>query len=113
MNSKFTLSTKGWIAVGLVACLCAAIAVRTGEVLLAMVVFTTSVIAAFDSTHIHVRRYKTVLSYGPVGLFVICALFWPFTLIWYFVVRIRIARGTMPLRSGIASGPTPGISREK
>jgi len=98
MNSTFTLSTKGWVAVGLVACLLVAFAVSTEEFLLPIVAFSTAGIAAFDSTHIHLRRYKTWLSYGPVGLFVVCALFWPFALIWYFIVRVRIARGTMPLR---------------
>ena len=98
MNSTFTLSTKGWVAVGLVVCLLVAFAFSTGEFLLPIVAFCTAGIAAFDSTHIHLRRYKTWLSYGPVGLFVVCALFWPFALIWYFIVRVRIARGTMPLR---------------
>jgi hypothetical protein len=62
------------------------------------VAFSTAGIAAFDSGHVHLLRYKTWLSYGPVGLFVVCALFWPFAIIWYFVVRVRIARSTMPLR---------------
>ena len=102
MRSTSTLSTKGWVAVVLVACVLAAFAVSTGQILVAVVAFCTAGIAAFDSTHIHLRRYRTWLSYGPVGLFVVCALFWPFALIWYFVVRVRIARGTMPLRDEFA-----------
>ena len=98
MKNTFTLSTKGWVAVVLVACLLAAFAVSTGQFLLAIVAFCTAGIAAFDSTHIHLRRYRTWLSYGPIGLFVVCALFWPFAVVWYFIVRVRIARGTMPLR---------------
>ena len=98
MSSTFTLSARGWFAVVLVASVLTAFAVTTGQFLVALVAFCTAGIAAFDSTHIHLRRYKTWLSYGPVGLLVICALFWPFALIWYFVVRVRIARGTMPLR---------------
>ena len=98
MKSTFTLSTRGWVAVILVACFLAAFAISTGQFLVAFVAFSTSGIAAFDSTHIHLRRYKTWLSYGPIGLFVVCALFWPFALVWYVVVRVRIARGTMPLR---------------
>jgi hypothetical protein len=98
MKSTFTLSTKGWVAVVLVASLLVAFAVSTGQFLVAIVAFSTAGIAAFDSTHIYLRRYKTWLSYGPVGLFVVCALFWPFAIVWYFVVRVRIARGTMPLR---------------
>ena len=96
--NKFTLSTKGWIAVILVAGILAAFAVSTGQLLVAIAAFSTAGVAAFDSTHIHLRRYRTWLSYGPVGLFIWCALLWPFAIIWYFVVRLRIARGTMPVR---------------
>jgi hypothetical protein len=98
MKTTFALSTKGWVAVLLVAFALGAFAFSTGQFLAAIVVFCTAGIAAFDSTHIYLRRYKTWLSYGPIGLFVVCALFWPFAIIWYFVVRVRIARGTMPLR---------------
>ena len=103
MKGRFTLSTKGWAAVVLVACVLVAFAVSTGQFLVAIVAFCTSGIAALDSTHIYLRRYRTWLSYGPVGLFIVCALFWPFALIWYFVVRVRIARGTMPLRNEFGS----------
>ena len=102
MTTTLTLSAKGWIAVALVASLLTVFAFLTGEILLAMAAFSTAGIAAFDSTHIHLRRYRTWLSYGPVGLFIWCALLWPFAIIWYFVVRIRIARGTMPLRDDFA-----------
>ena len=98
MKSTFTLSTKGWVAVILAACVLAAFAVSTGQFLVAIAAFSTAGIAAFDSTHIGLRRYKTWLSYGPIGLFLVCALFWPFAVVWYFVVRVRIARGTMSLR---------------
>lgn len=98
MKSTFTLSTKGWVAVVLVASVLAAFAVSTGQFLVAVVAFCTAGTAAFDSTNIPLRRYKTWLSYGPIGLFVVCALSWPFAVVWYFVVRVRIARGTMPLR---------------
>src|SRR4051794_35212293 len=98
MNSTLTLSTKAWFAIGLVTCILAALAIKTGEFLLPIVAFCGGGIAAFDSMHIHLRRYRPWISYGPVGVFVVCALFWPFALIWYFIVRVRIARGTMPLR---------------
>ena len=66
--------------------------------LYAAVAISVAGVAAFDSTHIRLRQYRTWISYGPVGLFVVCALFWPLVIVWYFVVRIRIVRGTMPLR---------------
>ena len=98
MSSTFTLSTKSWFAVGLVAYLLAAFAFLTGEFLLAITAFSTGGIAAFDSTHIQLRRYRTWVAYGPVGVFMVCSLIWPFALIWYFIVRVRVARGTMPFR---------------
>lgn len=103
MNDKATLSTKAWVAVVLVVALYVAVAVSSENLIetlfYGVVAISTAAVAAFDSTHVHLRRYKTWLSYGPVGLFVVCALFWPFVIVWYFVVRVRIARGTMPLRN--------------
>ena len=63
------------------------------------IVFATSALAGYDSGRIGLRRYKSVISYGPIGIFVICALFFPFALLWYLVVRIRIKLGKMPLKS--------------
>ena len=68
------------------------------DFLIPITAFCTAGIAAFDSMHIGLKRYKSGIAYGPVGLFVTCALIWPFYLIWYFVVRVRIAQGTMPLQ---------------
>ncbi len=99
MKSAFILSIKAWVAIALVTCVLAAFAISTGQFLIAIAAFSTAGIAAFDSTHVRLRRYKTGLSYGPVGLFMVCALCWPIGVIWYFIVRVRIARGTMPLRA--------------
>lgn len=98
MNSKFTLTWKGWFAVILVASLLVFFGIYSGQIIIPVTAFCTAGIAAFDSMHIHLRRYKTGLSYGPVGLFVTGALIWPLILIWYFIIRVRIARGTMPLK---------------
>ena len=98
MSPLFPLTTKAWLAILLVAGLLAGFAICAGEVLGPVVAFCTAAIAAFDSSQIALRRYKTGIAYGPVGLFVICALIWPFAIIWYFIVRVRIARGTMPRR---------------
>lgn len=78
MSSKLNLSAKGWFAIGLVMWILAAFAISIGQFIATITAFTTAGIAAFDSTRIHLCRYKTWLSYGPVGLFVICALIWPF-----------------------------------
>ena len=98
MNTKFTLTAKGWFAVCAVACLLVFFGIYSGQIVIPITAFCTAGIAAFDSMHIHLRRYKTGLSYGPVGLFVTGALIWPLILIWYFIIRVRIARGTLPLK---------------
>lgn len=102
MNTKFQLSAKGWVAVGFVVILYVAVAFTSRDPVAiffyALVAMSSAGIAAFDSMQIHLRQYRTWISYGPVGLFLVCALFWPVAIVWYFVVRVRIARGTMPLR---------------
>ncbi len=105
MNSTFTLSAKSWFAIGLVTCVLAVVALSTGEVLLPIVAFCGGGIAAFDSMHINLRRYRTWIAYGPIGVFIVCAVIWPFALIWYFIVRVRVARGTLPLNDGFKARP--------
>jgi hypothetical protein len=103
MKENVKLSTKGWVAVCLVALLYTAFIFTSRNFLVALlcaaVAFSTSAITALDSTHVHLRRYRTGISYGPVGLFLVCALFWPLPVIWYFIVRVRITRRTMPLKA--------------
>jgi hypothetical protein len=67
MKSTFTLSTKGWVAVILAACVLAAFAVSTGQFLVAIAAFSTAGIAAFDSPHTSVcavtrRGFRMALS---------------------------------------------------
>ena len=103
MNTGFKLSSKAWTAIISVMVLYFILAVSSGDLLSTLVYGAMGVsvagVAALDSTHVHLRRYRTWISYGPVGLFTVCALFWPVVIVWYFVVRIRIARGTMPMRA--------------
>ena len=104
MNSTFSLTPKGWFAVSAVAGLLVLFGIYSGQIIIPITAFCTAGIAAFDSMHVHLlRRYKTGLSYGPVGLFVTGALIWPLILIWYFIIRVRIARGTMPLQDEFRS----------
>jgi hypothetical protein len=108
MKPSLHLSKKAWIAVLFVLTLLVWCVVektdwrfatseqRWSAVIGAFIVFLTSALAAHDSTRVHLRRYESGISYGPVGLFVVCALSWPFGLIWYLVVRVRIRLGRMP-----------------
>jgi hypothetical protein len=98
VKSSFVLKPKGWFVIGSVACLLVLFGIYSGQIIIPITAFCTAGIAAFDSMHINLRRYRTGISYGPVGLFVASALIWPLVLIWYFIVRVRIARGTMPLK---------------
>lgn len=111
MNSKFHLSAKAWVAIGFVAVLysCAVIASHDflNGLLATALCLSIAGIAAFDSTHIHLRRYKTWISYGPVGVFLACSLFPFIGVIWYFIVRVRIARGTMPLKDNLEKKLVP------
>lgn len=102
MNTNFRLSAKAWAAIALIIALYIGVAISSGDIFgtlfYGVLAISTGGVAAFDSMHVHLRHYRTWISYGPVGLFVVCALFWPVVIIWYFIVRVRIARGTMPLR---------------
>jgi hypothetical protein len=103
MSGEFKLSWKAWVGIVSIVLFYIGAAVSSddlfGTLLYGAIGVCIAGVAAFDSTHIHLRRYRTALSYGPVGLFMVCALFWPVVIIWYFIVRVRIARGTMPLRA--------------
>ena len=102
MNNDFRLSTKAWVAVALVVALYVGVAFTSasliGTLCYGVVAISTAGVAAFDSMHVRLRHYRTWISYGPIGVFIVCALFWPVAIVWYFIVRVRIARGTMPLR---------------
>ena len=99
---RIELSTKAWIAIAFVSSFFLLLAFSNGDLLggffYAVIAFSIAGIAAFDSTHIKLRKYKTWIAYGPIGVSVVCALFMPIAVVWYFIVRLRIARGTMPLR---------------
>ena len=111
MSRRFKISKKGWIAFLLTATFLvwrllgqidwrfATTEERWSAVIVALIVLLSSAAAGYDSTRVHLRRYDSGISYGPVGLFVVCALFWPIGVLWYLVVRIRIKLGKMPLKS--------------
>jgi hypothetical protein len=98
VNGTFSLTIKGWLVVGLVVGFLVLFGIYSGEILIPITIFCMAGIVAFDSMQIHLRRYKSGIAYSPTALFVICALFGPIAIIWYFLVRVRIARGTMPLK---------------
>jgi hypothetical protein len=61
-------------------------------------VLGTSLWAAFDSSKIQLKRYKSGISYGPIVLFVACALLWIVGFPWYLIMRYKIKAGTAVLK---------------
>lgn len=61
-------------------------------------VLATSLWAALDSSKIQLKRYKSGISYGPVVLFLACALLWVVGFPWYLVMRYKIKTGAAILK---------------
>jgi hypothetical protein len=92
---------KTWIAIlltiGLLAA-CGAIMAFTSINLFVPLVVGTSVWAGIDSARIHLRRYQSGISYGPVVLGILCSMFWVVGFPWYLSMRHKIIIGTARLR---------------
>jgi uncharacterized membrane protein YciS (DUF1049 family) len=58
--------------------------------------------AAWDSTQIHIREFKTTMAVTPIvlglGIVVLWIVFFP----WYLAVRYRIGQGTQPRKVAAA-----------
>ncbi len=65
-----------------------------------IMVVATAIWAAIDSSKIQLRRYKSGISYGPVVLFIACALLWIVGFPWYLSMRYKIKMGTAVLKDG-------------
>lgn len=68
-----------------------------------IMVLGTSLWAAFDSSKIGLKRYKSGISYGPIVLFLACALLWIVGFPWYLSMRGRIKTGTAVLKDGVSA----------
>jgi hypothetical protein len=95
---------KTWIAIlftiGLIA-VCLAISVLIGFDLTWIMVPATALWAAIDSSKIHLKRYKSGISYGPVALFFAVALLWFIGFPWYLAMRCKIKTGTAILKDEV------------
>jgi hypothetical protein len=63
-----------------------------------LVVVGTSVWAGIDSAMHQLRKYQSGISYGPVALGPLCAMFWMVGFPWYLSMRYKIRRGEARLR---------------
>ena len=66
-----------------------------------IMILLTSLWAAVDSSRLHLKRYKSGIAYGPVVLFLGCALLWIVGFPWYLVMRYRINTGVAVLKEGV------------
>ncbi len=94
---------KTWIAIlftiGLVAA-CIGISALTGFDPTWFMMLGTAIWAAIDSSKLQLKRYKSGISYGPVVLFIACALLWIVSFPWYLSMRHKIKTGTGVLKEG-------------
>lgn len=76
-----------------------------------ILILGTAVWAAYDSTQIHVREYKTAMAAHPLVLAIGIAILWIVFFPWYLTVRQRIKKGTQPRKVGsIATSAPPAPS---
>jgi hypothetical protein len=97
---------KAWIAILFTIGLVAACALVSGFLrfnLGPLMVLSTSLWLAYDSSRIQLTRYKSGISYSPVVLFIACALLWVIGFPWYLAMRHNIATGTAFLKDGVTS----------
>ena len=64
--------------------------------LLIPLVLATATWAAWDSTRIRIREYKSGIALSPVALWIGIVMLWLIGLPWYLTVRYRISQGTQP-----------------
>jgi FtsH-binding integral membrane protein len=106
-NLAHLLSWHTWLAILLTIALlavCSAIYKLTGIHLSWIMVIGTALWAAIDSTKIHLKRYESGISYGPVVLFFGFVLLWFIAFPWYLIVRHKIKTGTAVLKVGATNG---------
>ena len=95
---------KTWIAILFTIGLLAACIVLSALIrfdLTWVMVLGTAIWVAIDSSKIHLKRYKSGISYGPVALFFACVLLWIIGFPWYLAMRYKIKAGTAILKDEV------------
>ncbi len=59
----------------------------------------TSIWAAWDSARLGIKRYRTVFSFHPDGVFLFCALLWIVGMPLYLVARNKVVKGRAALKT--------------
>jgi len=75
-----------------------------------LLILGTAAWAAWDSTQIQIRDYKTTLSSHPVVLFFGIVLLWIVFFPWYLAVRYHITHGTQSRKESIQPTGTSSVA---
>jgi NhaP-type Na+/H+ or K+/H+ antiporter len=86
-----------WIPI---ACVVLATLIHFSSVMQIMIL-GTALWAAIDSSKIHLKRYKSGISYGPVVIFLCFLFLWIVAFPWYLIVRNKIKTGTAILKDEV------------
>ncbi|MCA9919340.1 MAG: hypothetical protein KC445_15380 [Anaerolineales bacterium] len=81
-----------------------ALFVFTGINLVYVLIFATALWAAWDSSRIGLRRYKSIVSYGPIGLFFAISFLWPIAFPLYLAMKFRIRQGIAEVKPAVPVG---------
>lgn len=68
-----------------------------------IVVGSSSIWAAWDSSRIGLHRYKSQMANEPVVVLFMCVVFWLLCFPWYLIIRQGIKRGLVPLKPPVSS----------
>ena len=63
-----------------------------------IVIGTSSIWAAWDSSRIGLHRHKSQMANEPVVVLFMCVVFWLLCFPWYLIIRQGIKRGLVPLK---------------
>jgi len=67
-----------------------------------IVVGLSSIWAAWDSSRIGLRRYKSQMANEPVVVLFKCVILWLLCFPWYLIIRQGIRRGLVPLKQSVS-----------
>jgi hypothetical protein len=101
MKTKFVV----YLIVGLVIIdwIIAFVSLTIGDYLGEAIIFVSSVWAAFDSSKMQLKRYKSGISYGPVVIFIGCMLLWIVAMPWYLWMRHKIESSKAVLKDEVTN----------
>lgn len=84
-------------AIGLVVCALVLTGITRLNFVWPMIVIT-GIWAAWDSSKIELKKYKSGISYGPVVIFICHFFLWIIAFPWYLSMRYKIKNGLAQLK---------------